>query len=75
MPVFFHHTRRRRSMAQISLNHHLTWWKGRKNMKWNKFWTRGDMGMERSFNISLNGEVIPKLMTVGNLQNKCMPWN
>jgi hypothetical protein len=31
------------------------------------------MGVERNFNISLSGEVIPKLMTVGNLQNKYMP--
>jgi hypothetical protein len=31
------------------------------------------MGMERSYNISLSGEDIPKLMTVGNLQNKYMP--
>jgi hypothetical protein len=33
------------------------------------------MGTERSFNISLNGEVIPKPTTVGNPQNKCMPQN
>jgi hypothetical protein len=33
------------------------------------------MGTERSYNISLGGEDIPKLMTVGSLQNKYMHWN
>jgi hypothetical protein len=33
------------------------------------------MGMERSYNISFNGEVIPKLMTVGSPQNKYMHQN
>jgi hypothetical protein len=33
------------------------------------------MGAGRSSNISLSGEVILKLMTVGNLQNKYMPQN
>jgi hypothetical protein len=75
MPVSFHHIRRWRNMVQISWNHHLTWWKGRKNMKWNKCWTQGDMGMERSYNISLNREGIPRVMTVGSLQNKCMCQN
>jgi hypothetical protein len=62
-------------MVQISQSCHLTWWKGKKSMKWNKCWARGDMGMERSFNISLSGKVIPKPMTVGSPQNKCMHQN
>jgi hypothetical protein len=59
-------------MAQTSLSCHQTWWKGRKRTKWSKYWIQDDMGRERSYNISLNGEVISRPMTARSLQNKYM---